>query len=115
MDRDRLVRLLDGDDEMIVACRRAVVDGAPFWISPTSQPASSLTSTYARRERLNRRAGVPAMGFSQAVDRLRNLGEQPAHVAAVDWQNPPYHFQLFLNADLTAVMACVGVAKRLGH
>lgn len=115
MDRARLVRLLDSEDEAIVACRRAVADGAPFWISPTCQPASGLAATYTRRERLNRRVGVPQMGFSQAVDSLRGMADQPTHVAAVDSQNPPYHFQLFLNQDLTAVMACLGVDRRLGY
>ena len=115
MDRDQLARLLGGDGEAVAACRKAVADGARFWVSTTSQPASHLAWTYARRERLNRRAGVPGLGFVQAVDQLRGLAHQPVCVGAVDSQTPPYHFQLFLTEDLTTIVACLGVDKRLGY
>ena len=47
--------------------------------------------------------------ITQAVDELRSRGEDLVRIGAVDTDNPPYHFQLFLNEDATTVIACLGV------
>jgi hypothetical protein len=109
MDRDRLTQLLDRDGEAFVACRRAVLAGASFWVTDHTQTASIFAAIYARRDRHTRERGIETLGFTRAVDDLRACGEEPVCVGAVDLDDPPYHFQLFLNEDATAVVACLGV------
>lgn len=111
MERDQLVRLLDNRGEAFIACREALASGARFWVSGVDQPVSALVRTYARRDSRTRAAGVPTLGFSAAVDALRNWGEQMIRIGAVDAEDPPYHFQVFLDQALTAVMACLGVEQ----
>jgi len=64
---------------------------------------------YARRDRHTRQRSIPTLGFTQAVDDLRAHGDDLVRLGAVDLDDPPYHFQLFLNEDATAVIACLGV------
>jgi hypothetical protein len=70
---------------------------------------STLVALYARRDSHTRQQGIPTLGFTRAVDDLRAHGEDLVRLGAVDLDDPPYHFQLFLNADATAVVACLGV------
>ena len=49
------------------------------------------------------------MGFADAVTALRAVGEELVRIGAVDVEDPPYHFQLFLNEDGTEMIACLGV------
>jgi len=109
MDRDRLVGLLDGEGEAFVACRSAVVAGASFWISPTAQPAAPLAGIYGVREAHTRRIGLETLGFAAAVEALRARGQDLVRLGAVDLDDPPYHFQVFLDEPLAAVVACLGV------
>ncbi|MEU7673545.1 hypothetical protein AB0C42_01855 [Micromonospora taraxaci] len=115
MNRAHLARLLERDSEAYVACRRAVLDGATIWISETGQQASTLAHIYARRQRTTRQFGIPTLGFPAAVQELHDRGEQLVRLAAVDVEDPPYHFQLFLNDDVSAVLACIGVDGRTGY
>ena len=109
MERDHLVRLLDEEGEAFIACRQALISGARFWVSELSERASTLVRIYAHRDRHTRETGIPTLGFPAAVDALRQHGEQPIKVGAVDTEDPPYHFQLFLAEQLTSVVACLGV------
>ncbi|MEU8006288.1 hypothetical protein AB0B66_34460 [Catellatospora sp. NPDC049111] len=52
------------------------------------------------------------LGFREAVDRLDELGDQPLRLGQVAVLSPPYHFLLFLTADLSAVVACIGVDQQ---
>lgn len=90
MDRDDLARRLIREREPFAACRRAVLSGAPFWISGPEHPtsASALASIYARRHEHTTRRGIPTVGFARAVDALRAHGEQLIRVVAVDVQDP---------------------------
>jgi hypothetical protein len=117
VDRDGLARLLTGEGEAFAACRRAVVAGARFWISKAEQltPVSALVPIYARRDAHTRRVGIPTLGFAAAVEALRGRSEQLVRIGAVDSDDPPYHYQLFLNEDLTAVVAVLGVDQNLGY
>jgi len=40
---------------------------------------------------------------------MRVLRGRPATHPAKDTEDPPYHFQLFVNDDGTALVACLGV------
>ena len=115
MDRDLLVQLLGGENEAFTAARQFVLAGARLWISDQAQPASQLARTYQRRERHIEQVGIPTLGFSTAVRALRRYGEQPVRLGAVDADDPPYHFQLFLDKELTSVIACLGVDQDPAH
>jgi hypothetical protein len=115
VDRDLLIQLLGDEYEAFSACRRYVAAGARIWVSNDAQPASGLASTYQRRAGHTRQAGVPTLGFSAAVQALCGYGEQPVRLGAVDVDDPPYHFQLFLDENLTSVVACLGVDQDPAH
>jgi hypothetical protein len=109
MERDRLAQLLDREGEVFTACRQALLSGARFWVSDLSQPASELVGTYARRDQRARQVGIRTLGLPAAVDALREHGEQPVSLGVVDVEDPPYHFQLFLDQHHASVVACLGI------
>ncbi|HZL73949.1 MAG TPA: hypothetical protein VFB83_01120 [Propionibacteriaceae bacterium] len=110
MNRERLAAILvPQEGEAFTACRRAVLAGARFWVAEDPQPASTLLRTYARRDKHTRQRGIETIGFTDAVTKLGALGEELVRLAAVNSDHPPYHFMLFLNADATTVLACLGV------
>jgi len=109
MDRDHLARILDREGEVFAACRHAVLSGARFWVTGVTQPASTLVDIYARREEGVREREIPTLGFAEAVAALRDHAEGLVRLGAVDTEDRPYHFQLFVNRDGTALVACLGV------
>jgi len=115
MDRQQLAHLLERDGEPLAACRQAVSAGARFWVDERSRPASTLVPIYNRRDRLTKRQGILTVGFTSAVDQLRALEDGLARIGAVDQDEPPYHFQLFLNEAATAIVACIGVDQSWKH
>jgi hypothetical protein len=68
-----------------------------------------------RRERHTRQFGIPTAGFAAAVETLLAYGERPVRIGAVDIDDPPYHYQLFLSEDLTTVVAVLGVDQRVAY
>ena len=115
MDRDVLVELLDQDTEAFRACREAVAAGAEFVIWDGTAETSALASIYARRERHTRRIGLPTLGFPEAVTRLRDHREPRLTLGQVRAEDPPFHFQLFLDQAATEVIACPGVDRDPAH
>jgi hypothetical protein len=116
VDRDLLVRLLSGDEnDAFTACRLSVVAGARFWVSDHAQPASELARTYQRRAGHAQQAGIPTLGFSTAVQALQRYGEHRVRLGAVDVGDPPCHFQLFFDENLTSIVACLGVDQDPAH
>lgn len=115
MDRTRLAELLDEDGAAFARCREAVLSGAPFSVSESSQPAAQFEEIYVVREAHTRAIGLPTLGFVEALRGLRAYGDRPVHVGAVDVADPPYHFVFFLGEDLTAVVACIGVDQHKGY
>lgn len=115
--RDELARLLDREAEVFAACRRAVLAGATFRIDAARPPApaSHHVPTYAVRAEHTGEVGIPTLGFPEALRALRGYGERPVRLGAVDVAEPAYHYQLFLDADLTTVVAVIGVDQRLGY
>jgi hypothetical protein len=103
MERQQLAYMLEKDEAAFAACRRTVLAGARFWIAEQSQPASTLVSIYDYRDRHTQRQGVPTFGFTHAVDQLRAWQDGLVRIGAVDQDEPPYHFQLFLNEAATAL------------
>jgi hypothetical protein len=115
VDRDVLVQLLDGGREAFSACRQSVLAGGRVWVSDDVQPASGLARIYRRRAGHTQRRGVPTLGFSAAVQALHDYGERQVRLGAVDVDDPPYHFQLFFDENLTSIVACLGVDQDPGH
>ena len=109
MDRDTLARLLDSDAEAFVACRQGLLAGASYVVWEPSQPAANLARIYAMRLATTQKNGTETIGFADAVDELRAHGDTPVRIGAVDIDEPPYHFQLFLDEHATAIVACLGV------
>ncbi|GAA3382741.1 hypothetical protein [Cryptosporangium minutisporangium] len=115
MDRARLAQLLsEAGGGAFTACRDALLAGAHFWVAEHGFPAAHGAALYARRERLMARKGVPTSGFDAAVTALRAQGDQLIRIGAVDLDDRPYHYQLFVRDDLSAAVACLGVDLRLG-
>jgi hypothetical protein len=101
--------MLEREGEAFVACRQAVLTGARFWIDEEALPASILVPTYTRRYRRSQDREMATLGFADAVEALRSRGGEPVRIGAVDTDDPPYHFQLFMNGDATTVIACLGL------
>ncbi|GAA2710043.1 hypothetical protein Apa02nite_079750 [Actinoplanes palleronii] len=102
---------MDPKDEVLAACRRAVLYGRRWRVYSTPVPAPDLVWIYTIREAQLREAETATLGFTSALEALRSLGNKAVCLGyAVGADNPPYHFQLFLNHDSTAVVACLGFA-----
>ncbi|GAA1594954.1 hypothetical protein [Actinoplanes couchii] len=70
-----------------------------------------LAWIYSIREAQLREAATAMLGFPEALEALRSLGDKAVHLGyAVSAEDPPYHFQLFLDVNLTAVVACLAMA-----
>ncbi|WP_285558380.1 hypothetical protein [Actinoplanes regularis] len=110
MELDHLLGLLDPEDEVSAACRQAVLHGRRWRVHSTRVPASELVWIYTIREAQLREAATATLGFTTAIEALRSLGNKAVYLGyAVSADDPPYHFQLFIDEDLTAVVACLGV------
>jgi hypothetical protein len=112
MDRDRLVSLLSGSHDAHAACRAALRDGAPFVVYGHPLPANNFLGTYRRRQRHTRETGIPTLGFDLAIEALAAADTLPLRLGSVTATDPPYHFQLFLREDMSAVVACLGVDQQ---
>ncbi|TQS13332.1 hypothetical protein [Microbispora hainanensis] len=111
MDRRALADLLSDAGEAGAACRRALVSGADYEVWPAPVSTRELVGIYRRRERLSRRRGVSSIGFADAVVRLDTCGREFVLVGYVKGVTPAYHFQVFLSADASRVIACLGISQ----
>lgn len=112
MERAQLISLLVDQTASFAACREALQRGASFTSSDGLLPARHYAGIYKRRERHTREAGIPTMGFAEAVKTLDALENEPLQIAGVRQTDPPYYFQLFLTADRSAMVACIGVGQQ---
>jgi len=110
--REDLISLLTDNSPAHQACRTALNQGSFFYVDDGLIPANNHAFTYRAREAHTRERGIPTLGFAAAVERLHALGEQPLRLGGVRQSDPPYYFQLFLAADGTAVLACIGVDQQ---
>jgi hypothetical protein len=109
VNRDHLAELLDGPGYATSACRHALLDGADFIVWDGRTPASGMLPAYERREAHTIARGIPTLGFPEALASLRGLGTEPVQLGQVTVTDPPYLFMLFLTADASSVVACLGV------
>jgi hypothetical protein len=112
VERVQLISLLVGQTASFAACREALEGGASFGFGAGLLPARHYAAIYKRRERHTRQAGIPTVGFAEAVKTLDSLEGEPLQIAAVRQTDPPHYFQLFLTADRSAVVACIGVDQQ---
>lgn len=112
MDREALQLMLRDGGSVAQICSESLSRGAEFQIWPEVTPASRIISIYTRRERTLRRTGQPSLGFESAVEDLRMYSGENLILGYVnDRRGGGYYFQLFLDADLESVVACLGVRQ----
>jgi hypothetical protein len=109
MERDQLVELLDGPGDAGSACRHALIDGAAFLVWQGSAAADRMVPAYERRLRRAAAEGMATIGFQEALVALRAVGRQQLRLGQVALLDNTYRFMLFLAADLSAVVACLGI------
>jgi len=110
MERSHLARLLAGADEVRLLSRTALGEGADYKVWPEGIATQHLVSIYERRERGTRRSGQASLGFPEALDSLRAYEGTELSIGFIDdRRRGGYYFQLFLNLELSSVVACFGV------
>jgi len=113
MDRDGLADVLTHAGHAAAACRSALQQGAELILWQGVVPADRMVSAYERRQARALADGVPTLGFSEALDRLRGAGRGALQLGQVTTADPPYVFMIFLAGD--TLVACVGIDKRAGN
>lgn len=106
------MRLLAGPQTAYLAYRAAVRRDASFTIWDALVPASSLADIYRFRKETVRLAGLTADSYRLAVDRLTGLGDEPLRLGVVRRTDESGRFVLFVAADASPVIACVGGVQR---
>jgi len=109
MERNQLAELLDGPGYADCACRHALLHGAAFLVWKGSAAADRMVPAYERRRRRAAAEGMATLGFPEALLVLRALGTQQVRLGQVTLLDNTYRFMLFLAADLSAVVACLGI------
>ncbi|MFB7086643.1 hypothetical protein [Streptomyces sp. NPDC056296] len=110
MERDDLRRAFTVQSTVHSQAESALAAGAPFEIWPGRMAAARLHHTYAQRLRRLQKLERPSLGFEEAVDNLARTGDQELIVGFIDdRKRGGYRFIVFLDADLSRVVACIGL------
>ncbi|WP_238016114.1 hypothetical protein KZZ52_08315 [Dactylosporangium sp. AC04546] len=113
MDREALLRLLaEEPGAAFEACGDAIRAGADFVVWDHTIPADELTQIYARRAKHLAKIGNPMLGGAEAIEQLEASGDRPLRTGEAKIEDPPTHFQIFLTADASRVVACIGIDQR---
>jgi hypothetical protein len=112
VERDHLAQLLDTSGYASKACRHALLEGAEFIFWDGSVPASRMLPAYERRQSHTLAEGIPTLGFAEAVDGLRSMGTEPVRLGQVTVVDPPYLFMVFLTADSSTIVGCLGIGQQ---
>ncbi|MFB7653914.1 MULTISPECIES: hypothetical protein [unclassified Streptomyces] len=110
MERDRLERLLGGDDAASAAAGAALRAGASYIVWEGTTPAESLARIYGRRLRHTLRKGIETTGLEQAVQRL-DQHRRPVRLGQIRAADGSWVFMLFLDQKGSALVACTGVRQ----
>ncbi|GAB7032106.1 hypothetical protein JCM4914_35670 [Streptomyces platensis subsp. malvinus] len=110
VQRERLDRLLSGDDETSVAALAALRAGASYVVWDGTTSAEPLARVYGRRLRHTLRKGIETSGLEQAVERLNRYGG-PVRLGQIRATDGPWIFMLFLDQDGGTLVACTGVRQ----
>ncbi|WP_329416828.1 PD-(D/E)XK nuclease family protein [Streptomyces sp. NBC_00704] len=110
MERGELIKAFAVESTVNSQAKSALAAGASFEIWPGRMPAARLHHTYARRLRRLQKLERPSLGFEEAVANLEEIGNQELLVGFIDdRERGEYRFIVFLSADLTRVIACIGL------
>ncbi|WCN80909.1 hypothetical protein [Micromonospora sp. LH3U1] len=109
--RNELLDALVDDVPAHRACRQALLQGAEFVVWDDGIPASRLEPIYRRRDRHAQRTGQRTIGLREAVEQLRECGNELVRLGKVTVQDPPCAFILFLAFDRPHVIGCTGVER----
>ncbi|GAA2332450.1 hypothetical protein GCM10010170_011380 [Dactylosporangium salmoneum] len=111
MERQKLIRLMAGDDDMRVAVREALAAGAGFQVWDDSRvPVPAAMSILRRRQASAERRGTSLLNFAEAIDALTRYTGDTVMVGRVgDREHNAVLFQLYLNPETEAVICCLGV------
>ena len=109
MERTELAQLFDTSDTASGACRHALLGGADYIVWEDPVPADRILPAYERRALRTVAAGVPTVGFAEAMASLRRIGTQPVRLGQVTGTDPPFLYMLFLTDDASTVVACLGI------
>ncbi|MER7002661.1 hypothetical protein ABT297_06390 [Dactylosporangium sp. NPDC000555] len=113
MEREALLRLLaEEPGAAFEACRAAIGAGAEYVVWDHTLPADQLARSYSRRAQHMAKIGNPMLGGAEAIEQLQTSGDRPLRVGEAKVADPPTHFQLFLAADGSRVVACIGIDQR---
>ncbi|WP_147457080.1 hypothetical protein [Micromonospora pisi] len=108
MDRDVLIALLAAAPEPPQACIAALQSGSSFKVFDPSAPARQFADIWRVREQIVQDAGIPTDGWHPGLESLTAAGEQPVRVGVVQVPDTRKRFKLFLSADASALVACIG-------
>ncbi|MEV6929717.1 hypothetical protein AB0M46_35220 [Dactylosporangium sp. NPDC051485] len=113
MEREALLRLLaEEPGAAFEACGAAIRAGAEYVVWDHTVPAHELARSYSRRAQHMAKIGNPMLGGAEAVAQLQVSGDRPLRIGEAKVEDPPTHFQLFLTADASRVVACIGIDQR---
>ncbi|GAB3377940.1 hypothetical protein [Amycolatopsis echigonensis] len=110
MEREVLMALLrSGSGEAWSLAADALAHGA-VWEGYGSNVTASLSSIFRRRRKVAERAGQYSVGFDAAVHALNAWGGHRLKLGQIeDKSRSGMVFQLFLNTESDAVVACFGI------
>ncbi|MGW4399864.1 hypothetical protein ACWEHA_31635 [Amycolatopsis nivea] len=110
MERETLMGLLrSGSEEAWGLAADALARGAA-WDEYGGEATFSLQSIFRRRCRIAAKAGQYSVGFEAAVHALNSWSERRLVLGAID--DRPRNglvFQLFLNSESAAIVACFAI------
>jgi hypothetical protein len=113
MEREALLRLLALEPgAAFEACGEAIRAGAEYVVWDDPLPADQLARSYSRRALHMAKIGNPMLGGAEAIEQLHSSGQRMLRIGEAKVDDPPTHFQLFLTADASRVVACLGIDQR---
>jgi hypothetical protein len=98
--------------ESCPACLAVLRQGATVATSSDGSTPVSVTelqTIFERRVQHLRSLGRAPLGGDQLVLALRSTSEETLQIVAVDSLDPRMHFAVFLSADFSDLVACLGV------
>ncbi|MEV0733540.1 hypothetical protein [Polymorphospora sp. NPDC050346] len=108
MDRATLIALLNTSPDPYPDCVAALEARSTFTVWDKQAPASHFADIWQFREELVKEDGVSTANWHPGLEALAAAGEQPVLLGIVRVEHPRRHFKLFLSADASAVVACIG-------
>jgi len=110
VDIDEIVSALDPLQPAHRGCATALRNGADFrlWHDGVATPEELLEICHRRHRRILEQ-GIVTLGFEQALAALEATGHDGLRLGAVEVEDPPYHYAVFLAPHETEVVACLGV------